>query len=265
MAVYNNITRDDLNIFLTNGYRTEEAKSHFEVIRLKGKATIILYRTGKMLIQGTHDGVEHAKKVWEKKPKETQNTKKQLMNITGSDESLKGDTFGGIIVAAVYAEKEERDMLEQIGVCDSKKISDSIIPKLAKKIKSICKYKLIELTPKQYNDKIKTMNVTQLLNELHNKVYIQGTHVVDRFPGCKAGHEAVPKAELKFIEVAAASIIARDAALKQFKTLEKKLGIPVPKGSAHIEEALAHLKKEKIDLEKFVKLDFKNVKEFFHL
>jgi ribonuclease HIII len=159
------------------------------------------------------------------------------------------------------AEPEERELLKNIGVFDSKRISDTQIPKIAKRIKRLCKYKLIKLTPKQYNERRAGKKVTDVLNELHNEVYLGGTHVVDKFPGCTAGHEAVPKAEMKFIEVAAASIIARDAALRQLVALEKKFGRKIPKGSTHVVDALRYLKREGLEPREFVKMDFKNVRQ----
>ncbi|HLP79446.1 MAG TPA: hypothetical protein VK158_02330 [Acidobacteriota bacterium] len=201
----------------------------------------------------------------------------------GSDECLKGDTFGGIIVAAVLVDEELRAKLRAIGVDDSKKIADKKIPVLAKMIRDLCKYTFVrELLPEEYNE----FTQTQLLNQLHAECartlkarHLAGeekeldsddedklasyTHIVDQYPGCKVGDIAKPHAEAEFVEVAAASILAREAGLKQFDMLSKLAGFTLPMGSTHVAEALTRLKYSKKDPRKFVKLHFRNVQEAF--
>lgn len=201
-----------------------------------------------------------------------------MHRIIGSDEALKGDTFGGIVVAAVMAGPEERKQLTAMGIKDSKKISDIIVHRLAQTIKQKFQWSIRNIYPEEYN-KLYTakrdgtsseVTMTSLLNKLHKecadelrKKYSAGTeriiHVVDEFPGCKVGDIMVTKAEEKYIEVAAASVIARDAALKQLQELSKVAGFPIPKGSTHVQEALERVKKSTIPLHRLVKLNFRNV------
>ncbi len=53
----------------------------------------------------------------------------------GMDEAGKGDFFGPLCIASVYADGEGIKKLQQMGVRDSKRISDESIHKLAKGIK----------------------------------------------------------------------------------------------------------------------------------
>ncbi len=199
----------------------------------------------------------------------------------GSDESLKGDTFGGIVVAGVLVDDELKKALAAIGVADSKTLSAPRITLLAKQIKAICPYSIVkELEPVRYNE----YKQTSLLNQLHAECaqelrakhakdndlvfdtasaeemnFAAYTHIVDEFPGCTVGDIHKPKAESLYIEVAAASILARDAAVKQIDRLSKQLGFRAPLGSTHVAEALFQLKVSGKPPEYFVKMHFKNV------
>lgn len=181
--------------------------------------------------------------------------------IIGSDESLKGDTFGGVAVAAVKADDKMREKLEDMGVMDSKKIADKKILLMAREIKKLAECEIRNIFPEEYNGK----KITDWLNKLHKECYNYlkpGKHVVDKYPGCNVGEVVVTKAESKYVEVAAASILARAAALEQMDSLSELAGFHLPKGSTHVKHALQELKVRKLDFKKFVKLDFKNVKEF---
>lgn len=184
--------------------------------------------------------------------------------IIGSDEVLKGDTFGGIVVAAVKANAEQRESLKKLGVRDSKTLSDRQIQLMAPKIEKNFTCIVKNIYPEEYN-KFKG-TVTDILNNLHKECYNYlkpGKHIVDKFPGCVVGDIIETQAESKYPEVAAASIIARAHALHQLYTLSKKAGFTIPKGSSHVQEGLKELKKRGLPPTDFVKLNFSNVKKIF--
>jgi len=187
--------------------------------------------------------------------------------IIGSDECLKGDTFGGIVVASVAANDKLREELRMMGVADSKKLTDKRILELAPRIMKLCPHAIKDLFPQEYNCAPK---LTVLLNDLHNAVAThlreelvahECVHVVDAYPGCAAGDIRITHAEDQYVEVAAASIIARAAALSQIELLSKNAGFTVPKGSTHVAGALQRIKQSGKDPALFVKLHFKNVQE----
>lgn len=184
--------------------------------------------------------------------------------VIGSDESLKGDTFGGIVVAAVKADKTIRQKLIQLGVRDSKKLTDNTCLKLARQIEKLTGCCIYNIFPEEYNGFKGTQ--TALLNKLHKDCYNYlkpGLHVVDKYPGCAVGDIIKIKADAQYVEVAAASILARAHALKQLKKLSQKAKFAIPKGSTHVQHALENIKKNKLDPKYFVKLKFSNVKKFF--
>ena len=70
------------------------------------------------------------------------------------------------------------------------------------------------------------------------------------------------KAESKYLAVAAASILARDAFLTQIDTMSDFLHIPIKQGvTAKVKEQIAQLMRMEIDLTQYAKVDFKTTEE----
>ncbi|MFW5747136.1 MAG: hypothetical protein ACOCWQ_06330 [Nanoarchaeota archaeon] len=190
----------------------------------------------------------------------------------GSDESLKGDSFGGLTVAGVLADENLRERLTAFGVCDSKRISNTNIPLIAQRVREVVKYSAVySIFPEEYNK----FSQTGLMNRYHNQVAddiirklkddlgdisdLRIVHIVDKYPGATVGDVIETKAESQYPEVAAASILAREVALEQFRVLSERAGFRLPLGSTHVQDALVRLKREGLPPAKFVKLHFKNV------
>ncbi|MEK6846268.1 MAG: hypothetical protein AABY26_05890, partial [Nanoarchaeota archaeon] len=193
---------------------------------------------------------------------ESASFKKESGWVIGSDESLKGDTFGGIVIAAVKADEKLREKLIELGVADSKTLSDKEVVRIAVEIRKVAPCEIKSIFPEEYNQH--NDKITLLLNHLHKECaeYLKpGKHIVDKYPGCFVGDVQEEKAESKYVEVAAASILARDAALKQLSSLSMEAGFTLPKGSTHVKLALLELKQRKLEPRKFVKMNFWNVKE----
>ena len=267
MAVFNNASIESISQLTKLGFKKEPLKTIYETARLKhANITAILYTSGKLVLQGDSKEVavlaHKIKKMKIGEEIKTEKFKKETGWIIGSDESLKGDTFGGIVVAAVKADNKMREELAKIGVADSKTLSDKEILPLANKIRQIASCEVRSLLPEEYN---LSGGVTGILNYLHSesaKYLAPGKHLVDKYPGCTIGDIREEKAESKYLEVAAASVLARAAALKQLDFLSVQAGFSVPKGSTHVKHALEELKERNLPFHKFVKIDFRNVQEF---
>jgi ribonuclease HIII len=265
MAVFQGVKKEDLQKL--KGFQREEPKTVHEELRLKkGEVSFILYSSGKLLLQGKPEAVEKAAKELEKhgigKKVEPEHFRREQGWIIGTDESLKGDTFGGVVVAGVKANDELRRKLIELGVADSKTLADKEILQMADKIKHLVPCEVKSVLPTDYN---KDGNITKMLNQLHKvcaDYLFPGKHVVDKFPGCTIGDIQVEKAESKYAEVAAASVLARAGALQQLDYLSAEAGFRLPKGSTHVRLALFELKERGLDFKKFVKIDFSNVQEF---
>lgn len=258
---------------------------------------ITMYTSGKVMFQGVSADVDAM--MWqemmgvskeEKKKKEEQDQKYHDCNSVGSDEVGTGDYFGPIVVTASYVTRGDVKFLEELGVCDSKKINDEKILKIAPQIAKRVKYRSLILSNLEYNTKYtKDINMNKIKSIMHNKVLYQLVHeeqpeydyiIVDEFArearyyGYLTGINDVQrditfmtKAEDKNLAVACSSIISRYIFLKEFDKLSDSLGIPLVKGSGSEvdkigEEVVEKYGKEK--LKEIAKLNFANTKRILH-
>ena len=171
--------------------------------------------------------------------------------LIGTDESGKGDFFGPLVIAGVYVNKNNLELLRDLGVTDSKKLSDKKIADLATKIKQICPYNIVVIGNKKYNELYeKFNNLNKLLawgharaienllenndcqyalsdqfgdKELINKALLSKGKTITLFQR--------PKAE-EIISVAAASIIARNEYVNRLSKLSYKYKLELPKGAS---------------------------------
>lgn len=177
--------------------------------------------------------------------------------MIGSDESGKGDYFGPLVVACVYADYKIAEKLVDVGAIDSKALSDIQVAKVARSIKSICvdRFAVVEIMPERYNQMYadlkkekKTLNDmlawahAKAIESLLDKVDCQ-TAVVDKFcneslvlsrlqeKGRQLNVIQVHRAE-SYIAVAAASIIARERFITRLSKLGKEYGVQLPKGAS---------------------------------
>lgn len=203
----------------------------------------------------------------------------------GSDEVGTGDFFGPIIVTAAFVSLKDITFLEDLKIKDSKKITDEQIKKIAPLlIKRIPHYSVI-LRNKEYNEKYsQDMNMNKIKALLHNQAlfnllkkdkYNYQKIIMDQFVNEKKYYEYLndknevvknitflTKAEDKCLSVAVASIISRFIFLKEFKDLEKELGLEIPKGAGTlVDEAAIKIVKLKglKSLDNIAKLNFKNL------
>ena len=213
---------------------------------------ITMYTSGKVMFQGVSADVDAM--MWqemmgvskeEKKKKEKQDQKYHNCNSVGSDEVGTGDYFGPIVVTASYVTRGDVKFLEELGVCDSKKINDEKILKIAPQIAKRVKYRSLILSNLEYNTKYtKDINMNKIKSIMHNKVLYQLVHeeqpeydyiIVDEFArearyyGYLTGINDVQrditfmtKAEDKNLAVACSSIISRYIFLKEFDKVEKE-------------------------------------------
>ncbi|MBU0758024.1 MAG: hypothetical protein KKF44_08180 [Nanoarchaeota archaeon] len=279
MLVLNDITKTKVLKLKKHGFAEIKATSKYESVRLKGITTLILYTSGKLVVAGSDENMKKTASLLRKEGfsvprQEKKEAEKAVVSGTmiGTDETLKGDTFGGIVVCGFLADDEIRTRLKELKVKDSKKLNNAEIACLAGQLISTFpkKYHVESLSPKEYNKLNSKRNVTEILDILHEKCFKKLaknmrniTHIVDEYPGCKVGKLRVKKAESKYVEVAAASIIARFEGLKQIRGLEDEAGFFIPMGSSHVEDGLMELKRKELDPVDYVKMRFKNVEKMF--
>ncbi|OJU81101.1 MAG: ribonuclease HIII [Chlamydia sp. 32-24] len=201
----------------------------------------------------------------------------------GIDESGKGDFFGPLCVAGVFAFDEQITELKKIGVKDSKGLNDQAIAKIAQKIKKNCLHHIVKINPYKYNELyLQFKNLNYLLGWGHATVIEQmigKSHchkvIIDQFANEYVVINALKRKNLEVeltqrhkgeedIVVAAASILARDTFVNGLLELEEKYGVKLPKGASALTKtaALNFIKKfGKEELHHVCKVHFKTYLE----
>jgi ribonuclease HIII len=89
----------------------------------------------------------------------------------GTDEAGKGDYFGPLVVAGVYVTDATTILLRQIGVRDSKTLSDKRIGGLSAEIRRTCPVEVVAISPQRYNQMYANIrNLNRLLAWAHARV-----------------------------------------------------------------------------------------------
>ena len=261
---------------------------------------ITLYESGKIMFQGTSADIDA--NIWidlekklnnriinvdgtETKAKPKDDTIMEF-NTIGSDEVGTGDFFGPIVVTATYVETKDFEFLKELGVRDSKKLTDEKMKQIAPQIMQRIPYITTILDNKTYNERHNTnLNMNKLKAILHNKALYELKNkqnfnyakiVVDDFCGKDKYYEYLKdipnkvehitfmtKAEDKVLSVACASIISRYIFLRKMDELSDSVHISLPKGAGKEVDKVAQDIKNEYGIDKLneiAKMNFSNAK-----
>jgi len=273
----------------------------------EGGTIITLYESGKVMFQGISADVDA--NMWRdmeahlnngKIPEESKTKEKEkkdekelyeerkkyyYINSIGSDEVGTGDYFGPIVVTASFVTKDDIEFLEELGVRDSKKLTDQKILEVVPKIIERIPYETVIYTNEEYNNN-KEFNMNKIKAILHNTAllalmkkdnYNYDKVVIDQFcyPKNYFGYlkeasnvfrkiDFTTKAEDKCLSVACGSLISRYVFIKEMDKLSKEIGKTIPKGAGiQVDEFAKELVKErgKDILNKIAKTNFKNTEK----
>lgn len=264
-----------------------------------GDTVITLYESGKVVFQGKdadlssdfwittekiNSGNVEVKETDTSKKKSDEYIDPRIYNSSsiGSDEVGTGDYFGPIVVCSAFVSKENINYLEELGVRDSKKLTDlkilEIVPQLLDKIP----HEVYILSNKEYNEKIKKFNLNKIKALLHNHVLFNLKNriknydyiIVDEFAkeyvyynylkeknNVVRGIKFFTKGESKHLSVAVASLIARYYFLLEYQKLEKKYNMIIPKGASTKVDEIGKILIDKYGnniLDEIAKINFKN-------
>jgi len=259
----------------------EEPAHDHEMWRLRlsrgrSRATVVLYKSGRCVIQGTAPAWDTAQKAAEsttqsigglptqKSPASSPSSSSQSEANSephiGTDEAGKGDYFGPLVCAAVFVDRESAATLRQLGVRDSKTLSDRRIRELAEQIRRMpeVRHAVTAINPRKFNELYerfrregKNLNsllawgharsIDTLLNAPGSKRVNAKYVLVDQFADKhyieertrRAGipvHQR-PKAE-EDIAVAAASVLAREGFVRWLDRWSERTQILLPKGAS---------------------------------
>ena len=235
-----------------------EEKTGNSVLVAKNRGVrITVYKTNKVLFQG-YETDKWVSKLADQGfvektslPKKTGLPQGYSGPRIGSDESGKGDYFGPLVTVAAFVDNETESQLREIGVQDSKALSDKAIKTMASQIKSLVTWETVTVSPEEYNELYAEMkNLNKLLGRCHARA-LEGVlnlkdcklAIVDQFgdekfvrdelmsKGRKINLIQVPRAESD-MAVASASINARDEYIASIERLSREIDIDLPKGAS---------------------------------
>lgn len=169
----------------------------------------------------------------------------------GTDESGKGDYFGPLVVAGVFVPDDQKEVLLELGVKDSKRVTDKRAQKLSDLIREGYKHSLVVIGPEKYNElyeKFRNLNkllawahsraIENLLEEVSCSLVITDQFGDERFvtnalmtKGKNIELIQMHRAE-EDMAVAAASILARAEFLRRMYLLSQEFGVEIPRGSS---------------------------------
>ncbi len=279
----------------------------YAIFQAEEDGTIItLYESGKVMFQGISADIDA--NMWrdmeahlnngnlpienkEKDEKELYEERKKYfyINSIGSDEVGTGDYFGPVVVTASFVKKDDIEFLTELGVRDSKKLTDDKILKIVPEIIKKIPYETIVYSNKEYNSK-KEFNMNKVKAILHNKAilslmkkdnYNYDKVIIDQFcyPRNYFGYlkesnnvfrriTFTTKAEDKCLSVACSSLISRYVFIKEMDKMSKMIGKKIPLGAGvSVDNFGRQLVKEKGKdiLEDISKINFKNTEKILNM
>ncbi|MEZ0480644.1 ribonuclease HIII [Planococcus sp. SSTMD024] len=260
-------------------------------------AMITVYTSGKVMFQGAGAERETAKWGTADSIKEKTATAKgdplppdfAKRSVLGSDETGTGDFFGPITVAACFVPAQQVELAKELGVKDSKQLTDEYMRKIAPDLKAAFTYSVLTLNNEKYNQvqaqgwsqgKIKALLHNQALKHVLRKMAPEKPEaiLIDQFAERGIYYKHISqepeiirenvlfstKAENLHVSVACASIIARVAFLEEMDRLSTAAGVSLPKGAgAIVDEAAAKilLSRGEAFLKSITKAHFANTKK----
>lgn len=245
-----------------DGYLIYGENSHTIARAKLENITVTFYTTNTILFQGKSEIGEY--NIWAKKfnlPIQEEVTSDyeiyQHMSAIGCDEVGTGDYFGPVVVCSCFVREDQIDQLKHLGVKDSKLLMDDVIIDLALKLRNIVQYSILVLPPEKFNSLhrpednnlnfIKACLHNNAINSLMRKLSPTTPdcilidefttkdkyfHYLRKLPNVEKNVVLIPKGERVHVSIAAASILARAAFLKEMTLLSKEVKVELLKGAS---------------------------------
>ncbi len=172
----------------------------------------------------------------------------------GSDEVGVCDFLLPLIVVSVYLDEKDVHKIEEYGIRDSKKLSDSYILSIGPKIVKEFTFSKLTVSNEKYDELIRSGETSHTIKaKLHNRAL---SNMVEKYPKCQnvfldqfvnekkyyeyleneehvvSNISFLTKSETYYPSVALASVIARYALLLEKKKLEEKYHMRFPAGDS---------------------------------
>lgn len=169
----------------------------------------------------------------------------------GIDESGKGDFFGPLCIAGVFAEGDQIVKLKELGVRDSKTLNENSIRTIGNAVRKNFVHHIVKINPAKYNELIAQFgNLNRLLAWGHATAIEQLVEktgcrnaIIDQFADEHVVITALKRKKLELtlmqrhrgeedLVVAAASILARQEFVESLKKMETDYSQEFPKGAS---------------------------------
>lgn len=205
----------------------------------------------------------------------------------GTDEVGVGDFFGPLVVAATYVTPENLNLIEKLGIKDSKKLTDTKILEIGPIVEKYFLHEVCLCSPKKLVDlKNNGWNMHKIMANLHNtaqnnllskikvnpstKIYIDEfsnenlyfKYLVTNKPNLPIHFET--KGESLYPSVACSSVLARYHFLKIWEKMNEYFKTEIPKGAGEeVDKTVQKLlrKFSLKDLKPYMKTFFRNYKD----
>lgn len=205
----------------------------------------------------------------------------------GTDEVGVGDFFGPLVVAATYVTPENLNLIEKLGIKDSKKLTDTKILEIGPIVGKYFLHEVCLCSPKKLVDlKNNGWNMHKIMANLHNtaqnnllskikvnpstKIYIDEfsnenlyfKYLVTNKPNLPIHFET--KGESLYPSVACSSVLARYHFLKIWEKMNEYFKTEIPKGAGEeVDKTVQKLlrKYSLKDLKPYMKTFFRNYKD----
>lgn len=206
------------------------------------------------------------------------------MLVLGIDEAGRGPVVGSMFIAGVLVSEENEKKLKELGVKDSKMLSEKQRERLRKHIERLAsEIHFVEITASEIDQKRKYMSLNELealkISELIETFKKKARRLIidcpdptgtkfmrriDKYVSLeKLGLEekiVEHKADVNYPSVSAASIIAKTERDRHVKELEKKFKIVLRTGYSHDPAAIAFLENHKGEFPEFVRKSWDTAK-----
>lgn len=182
----------------------------------------------------------------------------EFISHIGTDESGKGDFFGPLVIAGVLVDEKSAQRFLDLGIKDSKKLTDKKMLAMSVEIKKYAPHSIIAISNTKYNELYANIkNLNKLLAWGHARAIenILNSHTCEYALSDKFGDESLIKNALmkngqsirleqmvraeSDIAVAAASVLARASFVQKMEAMENAYGLKFPKGCSGLVKTAA--------------------------
>ena len=274
-------------------YKVDDGSDYLEFRSRFNDVLISFYTSNKSKRTIIFDGVLADEELnrWGLEPvikEKKQTVKTEWINLDtqiGSDEVGVGDFLLPMIVVAAYVSKTQIRKLRELGIDDSKKMSDEKIREIGPEVIKYFSFSKLTLRNDKYNEMYeKNENINSLKAKMHNRALanMKKKHpnaqfvFVDQFAAKNLYYSYLDEADEPIVKdvifktkgesyypsVALASVIARYSFLLEQDKMSQEYGINIPCGAGIKADKAAQVLFVKLGEEKFSKLVKRNFKNY---